>query len=73
MGVVQDGTCFAFVIVGVAVFFNVFMAIIFAKVILKHSYLTDKFLISFVLFVKIFLVNFTGDKVKFVFIGTYSA
>jgi hypothetical protein len=27
MGVVQDGTCFAFVIVGVAVFFNVFMAI----------------------------------------------
>jgi preprotein translocase subunit YajC len=28
MGVVQDGTCFAFVIVGVAVFFNVFMAII---------------------------------------------
>jgi preprotein translocase subunit YajC len=27
MGVVQDGTCFAFVIVGVEVFFNVFMAI----------------------------------------------
>jgi hypothetical protein len=31
MGVVQDGICFAFVIVGVDVFFNVFMAMFFCK------------------------------------------